>query len=385
MDRTQTDCTPGDDPGKTALQRSIDNYLRTRTDSYAHSARSELQRWLGWLDDRGHDVDALQEEGDRIMRRYAQRLAQRVDAGGLAASTATTYWGYLSGFLSYAVRDGLLDRNPALAERATEELPDDSSERTAQQFWSDAQRQQIVRYTRDRAYGAVDEQGYDALVERRDHALVAVLAYTGVRGAEVLRHPDDDRDGRDGLRWGDVDLERGVMQVLGKSQRREPALLPDRAADPLRQWRRVQRPASEDWPVFPTDHAPSKYGALRDAVGDDLVDDFLEDPLGEREGTVDDLLREHDVAPPALTTEGARSLMRQLTDAAGIDVDHDAGYLTLHGARRGLGDTIYRRDRGQAQDVLRHQSLSTTRDAYQHVDAEEQADQLSDLLEDVEE
>lgn len=86
------------------------------------------------------------------MRRYAQR----VDAGGLAASTATTYWGYLSGFLSYGVRGGLLDRNPALAERATEELPDDSSERTAQQFWSAEQRQAIVRYTRNRAYQAVD-------------------------------------------------------------------------------------------------------------------------------------------------------------------------------------------------------------------------------------
>jgi len=161
-------------------------------------------------------------------------------------------------------------------EDVTDILPDDSSERTALQFWSDAQRQTIVRYTWDRAYDAVDEHGYDALVERRDHALVAVLAYTGVRGAEVLRHPDDDRDGRDGLRWRDVDLERGVMQVLGKSQRQEPALLSDRAADSLRQWRRVQRPASEDWPVSPTAHAPSKYGALRDAVGDDLVDEVLE-------------------------------------------------------------------------------------------------------------
>jgi integrase len=82
-------------------------------------ACSELQRWQGWLDERDYDVAALQDDGDRIMRRYAQR----VDAGGLAASTATTYWAYLSGFLSYAVRDGLLDRNPALAERATEELP----------------------------------------------------------------------------------------------------------------------------------------------------------------------------------------------------------------------------------------------------------------------
>jgi len=370
------------DDDRTPLERSIDNYLRTRTDSYARSARSELDRWRGWLDARGYDAGTLDERGDEVMRQYAQRLAERVDAGGLAASTATTYWAYLSAFLSYAVRDSLLDRNPALAERATEELPDDTTDRTAQQFWSDEQRRRIVEYTRDRAYDAVDERGFDALAERRDHALVCVLAYSGVRGAEVLRHPDDDRRGRDGLRWADVDLDRGVMQVLGKSQRWEPALLPDRAADPLGQWRRVQRPASEDWPVFPTDHAPSKYGALHEGLADSEGVDagaVLDDE------DVDAALREYDVAPPALTTEGARSLMRRLTDAAGIDVDHEAGYLTLHGARRGLGDTIYRRDRGQAQDVLRHQSLSTTRDAYQHVDAEEQADRLSGLLDDVEE
>lgn len=52
--------------------------------------------------------------------------------------------------------------------------------------------------------------------------------------------------------------------------------------------------------------------------------------------------------------------MWRLTDEAEIDVDHEAGYLTLHGAHRGLGDTIYRWNRGQAQDFLRHQSLSTT-------------------------
>jgi integrase len=47
-----------------------------------------------------------------------------------------------------------------------------------------------------------------------------------------------------------------------------------------------------------------------------------------------------------------------------------------------LGDTIYRRDRGDAQDVLRHKSLSTTQCAYQHVDAEEQSDRLSEHLSD---
>jgi len=44
-------------------------------------------------------------------------------------------------------------------------------------------------------------------------------------------------------------------------------------------------------------------------------------PLVEDLGGIDAVLREHDVAPPALTTDGARSVLKRLTEAAGIDVD----------------------------------------------------------------
>ena len=370
--------SPGGEGGDVALQECIERYLRSRgkqngTGTYARTARSELERWAGWLNARELSVADLNRKGDSIMRRYAQHLAQRVESGGIAGSTANSYWSYVQAFCSYAQRDGILDRNPALSETAREELPEAATDRIDQQFWTETQREEIVRWTRDRAYNAVDEDAFEAAVERRDHALVCVLAYTGVRGAEVLAHREDDR--RNGLTWRNVDFEAGTVRVLGKDQCWEPALLPTQAAKPIAQWKRVQRPASPDWPVFPTDHAPSKYAAIRDQL--DGAEAVLEDSED-----IDAAMREYDVVPPALTTDGGRSLLRRLTEQSGIDPGENADYLQLHGARRGLGDTIYRRDRGDAQDVLRHKSLSTTQSAYQHVDAEEQSDRLSEHLSD---
>jgi integrase len=176
-----------------ALQECIEGYLRSRgkrngTGTYARTARSKLERWANWLGPHELSVADLNREGDTIMRRYAQHLAQRVESGGIAGSTANSYWSYIQAFCSYAQRDGILDRNPALSETAREELPEAATDRTDQQFWTESQREEIVQWTRDRAYDAVDGEAFEAAVERRDYALVCVLAYTGVRGAEVLAH-----------------------------------------------------------------------------------------------------------------------------------------------------------------------------------------------------
>jgi integrase len=69
-------------------------------------------------------------------------------------------------------------------------------------------------------------------------------------------------------------------------------------------------------------------------------------------------------------------VLKRLTEAAGIDVDE--GYLQPHGARRGMIGEVYKRDRGEAQDLGRHKSMETTREAYSHLDAEEQRERLND-------
>jgi integrase len=358
------------------LVAAIDRYLRAGGESgqYRSTAESVLSQFETWLRRRGKDsFDSFDEEGEQLLRRYADRLAQRVDAGGISASSAQTYFNVISGFLGFCVRDGDLARNPALSNRAREPLPRDDEDHT-QQFWSRDVRQRLVRHADDAAYEAIEREGSDARGAVRDRALVHVLAYTGVRGAEVFRVSGDDRTGRQGLTWDRVDTDAWTFRVWGKAQEWEDVSVPKQAREALRRWRQVQRPPSGEWPVFPTEHAPSKYAAARDALGEAEANALLED------ADVDDVLREHDIAPPAVTTEGVRRILERVAEAAGVDVD---GKPPLpHGARRGLGDELYRKDRGLAQDVLRHRSLRVTRESYSYIEAEELGERVGDILDD---
>jgi integrase len=338
------------------LDDAIDRYLRSKSKgsadsgTYQQAARTALDRWREWL--APTDINALAETdaGARVMRRYAQQLTERVGDDELAAASAQTYYNIVSGFLSYCVRDDVLPTNPALRDRAREELPTDDSD-GKQQFWDPDPREQFCRWIDERAYDAIEADGRDAHLEVRDRAFVYLLAYSGVRGAEVLRTSADDREGRQGLRWHNVTLPE------------------------------LDEPPGQ-WPVVPTDHAPSKYRVARDelAATHGLSESEIETTLDEQH--IDTVLREYTIAPPAVTVNGMRSHIQTLCKQTGIEIDGE--YLKLHGARRGLGDTVFRVDRGEAQDLLRHRSLQTTKDAYSHIEAEERAERVSDILDSME-
>lgn len=142
--------------------------------------------------------------------------------------------------------------------------------------------------------------------------------------------------------------------------------------------KQTQAPTTTDWPVFTTGHPPSLFRTARKQLGPEY-DRLLADVSGD----IWELFRIHSLTPPALTTGGARQVMQRLTNKAGIKIEE--GYLKLHGGRRGLGDLLYRIDRGHAQDILRHKGPTTTQQAYQHIDAEERGDQLDRYLEDASE
>jgi len=380
VDLPESYAPPGDDGGESGVQDLVEDYLAARRDehgsgTYAASAESELGRWADWMRARGYDLDTLEENGPDVLRRYAARLRRRTQGGGIAASTAETYFAYVSACLSFAVREGRLNRNPAQTEAARELLPEDSRDRGDQQHWTPEQRARLINHVQERTEAAIEADPVGAYTESRDRTLVAMLYYAAVRGAEVLRHRQDKRDGRQGLRWSRVDLDAGTMRILGKDQSWETAPIPSPALDPLRVLMKIQHPASDDWPVFATDHAPSKWAAAREQLDDTDVKTLVEECE-----SIDGVLREHDIAPPALTTDGARSVLKRLTEAAEIDVD--GGYLQPHGARRGMIGEVYKRDRGEAQDLGRHKSMTTTREAYSHLDAEEQRVRLDELVED---
>lgn len=358
----------------------VERYLEAKAKgqgggNYRGLASAALGRWVSWLEPQ--ELSRLEQIDDGVMRAYAQELRKRVRNGEFAASTANTYYATVRACLSWAVEDGLIDTNPAAATRATKELPEDTTE-PDRQFWTPEDVQALFAHLSQRIDERLDDGGMDAAaIPIRNRALVSLLASTGVRGAEICRDADDDRDGRQGLRWQRVDLESGALRVLGKNQQWEYAQLPSQARDHLRRHYDVQQPASNNWPVFPTAHVPSLYRTIRRELGQRGWEESAIETLLDEQPTKE-ILREYDISPPAITVRGARMLMERLCERADIDVE--GGYLKPHGARRGLGDLLYRESAELAQSALRHESIRTTHDAYSHIDASETAEAVSDVL-----
>jgi len=214
-------------------------------------------------------------------------------------------------------------------------------------------------YVDERAREAIDADGTDAFEEVRDRALVAMLAYSGVRGAEVLADYRDDR--RNGLRWHSADLENGVITVLGKSQKTEETALPEQAVEPLRRLETLLDPPAEGWPVFPSRHPPSLYDVIADAGH--------EKPDGDPWGYV---LR-NGIEPPSMSTSGARTLLK-VSPTRPTYLDLRTTTISrctepVGSARNSIVSVGPPRQR-----TLRHADPQTTSEMYSHIEASELAE-----------
>ena len=364
------------------IEDTLEAFVRSKqkgTDSgnYQRNARRAIEEWVDWLAGREEPIESFDQLQVSQMRQYARHLKERVDRDELAGSTANTYWNYIAAFLGWCVYEELLAENPARKRRAEQELPDTRPRSDRQQFWSRDDREALLSHLNERAHAAVDQEGLNAIKELRDRALASLLAYSGVRGAEVLRDPNDER--RSGVRWRNLDLEAGTLVVLGKSQADEEAPLPLQVCDPLERLQQALRPASDDWPVFPTLHRPTLSRTAREALADG---GFATDEIGDTIDKSDwiSLYRDHDFVPPALTTNGGRTVMRRVCEEAEIVLDGEHDYLTPHGGRRGAGDVLYREDPVLAQTALRHRSIETTKDSYSYIEAGETASRAGDVF-----
>jgi len=359
--------TRGRKPTGQSIEDAVDDYLESLDSGGSQSTMSyPLHVFADYCaDDLG--VDRVGELGPMDLRDYGQELKSRTTSGDLKASTANTYYDYVRAFLGFCVRSQWLETNPAKTHEATEYLPEDKGDRR-KQFWTADQRDKLLAYADERVHMA-REGTIDVPLKRayRDRTVAILLARTGVRGAEIFRDPDD--EDRDGLRWADVDLDDKELTVLGKSRSYETVVLPTAARDALDRYERVLEPPTEEWPVFPTDHAASKYSAVEDATGE----------RPEPGSDIDAICREKRVAPPSITKEAGRQIMKRLTDEAGIEIEGEHEYLEPHGARRALGTDIYVENAELAQEVLRHQSLETTHE-YLDRDTDETADEMDRII-----
>jgi integrase len=383
---------PFDTETTPTLAAAIDKHINSgsKAGNYQQNTRYILDRFQSYIigntaSDAASDADT--ESGSsghrtvsilstQTVANYAAYLNRRhrayVSSDGDSGITASTAWIYLntvSAFLSYCTRWGWIETNYAQKQLVKDEMPrrpsPDSSE---QQFWTPEKRQSLLSYVDSTARAAVDEKGLAATTELRNRVLVYVLAYTGVRGGEILSDPRDDR--RNGITWDDVAIDDSTIKVLGKNQNWEPVVLPEQTHQPLRQLHRAVDP-NPDWPVIHSDHSPSIYRQF--------PDDYP--PESEPDRSPLEHCLQLDVAPPSLTTNGARNVLKRLCDAAEISLDGD--YLKPHGARRGVGEKLYRsRGAEAAQRTLRHADPSTTSQMYSHIESSELADDVGDVFTD---
>ncbi len=396
----------------TGLDVTFERYLQDKGKgrggeggNYRRNAERELARFAEWAagerggdgwtgvvpdgDDRGPAFGDLDE---RVFREYARHLA---GDRGLKQNTVKTYYAYVSAWCGWCVNEGYLDAHYAQRASATAPLPEDDGRKPGdQQAWTSEQRHAITRHVDREAREAIERftelpadadpfererARYAALKAARDRALVFVLAYTAVRVGELLRDPDDPR--RRGVRWGEVDLEDGSMDVYRKKQRWDAASLPDPVVSPLRNYRRLVDPPDDRWPVFPT----FDQRTLADRVETELADRGVrpEAITERRDAHARDLLLalEADVRPPSLTTDGARSILKRLSRDADVAIDHPKhDYLAPHGGRRGMGEVLVRAFGYTVAARYLDNSEEMIRERYSHIEAGELGDVATEAL-----
>ena len=385
--RACTAADPLDAPFEAFLDsKAVTGSGQSRSGTYVSQLERIVGSWIEAMEQRGvHRFADLDER--RIAQWVDEYLTQRVRAyrssdgeRGVSAASAATYYDYVSAYLSYCKQWGVIEENPAASAVARDPLPDRPSRQSGdQQFWTPEQRRALTTHVSTRMEEALAE-GSDPLGPVRDCALVYTIGYSGVRGAELLRMPRQDDDRRTGATWADLDLEAMTLSVLGKNQDRELVPLTDK---PIAHLRRLQRriDPEPDWPLFPTLHRPTLYGDARSELADRGVDESRIEQIVE-EGDILGVYRQRGLTPPAMTTEGARHLLKRLTETADVDVAGEKSYLTLHGARRGVGEQYYREQSpAAAQRALRHADPRTTSQMYAHIETSELSEVGSEVFE----
>ena len=351
---------------------------RGESGNYRQDAGRELGRFVDFIAEHEDAVKTFEDLNSGHLREYARYLTRQ----GWTAGTVRTYYAYVSAFCGWAVREGHLAENVAQRRNATEPIPDDGGHQSGdQQAWSAEDRQQLTGFVDEQASTAIDDIGEDreaAIETCRDRALVYLLSYSGVRGAEILRDRSDER--RQGLRWGDVHLEDRYATVFAKKQRLDDRGLPEPAIHPLQMYRKILDAPSESWPVFPSLHRLT----LSQRVTEELDSRGYIDTEAEEMRTDHSLIgacSEYDIEPPSITTDAGRHILKRLCEEAGIELDEDKEYLMPHGARRGAGEVLVRTSGHAAAARALDNSEEVVREHYSHIEAGDLADQMTSAFE----
>jgi integrase len=398
----------------TALDATFDRYFQDIGKGrggdgghYRRNSKRELERFTEWAaGERGpdkwtgifpDDVDrapTFDDLSENVFREYARHLASN---RGLKQNTVQTYYAYISAWCGWCVTEGYLDTHFAQRASATAPLPEDNGRKPGdQQAWTSEQRHVLTRYVDDTAYEASERVGeipddepeekararYEALRAARDRALVYLISYTAIRIGELVRDASDPR--RRGIRWEDVNLNEGSVDVYRKKQSWDSASLPGPVIEPLELYKKRLDTPSDRWPVFPTLHFATVSKQIQEELANRGLDS--EEIAARREEYEYDffLALSENIRLPSITTDGARGTLRRITEESSVEVEHPKHeYLAPHGGRRGMGEVLVRAFGYTVAARYLDNSEEMVRKRYSHIEAGELGDAAAEAIEDV--
>ncbi len=177
--------------------------------------RRDLQALSAWAQDRGSGEVASLCDAD--IRAFVAAEHRR----GLSPKSLQRRLSAVRSYYRWLLRHGRIAANPAAAVRAPR-----------------APRKLPQVLDPDEAKGLV-EVPTDVPLGLRDRAMLELFYSSGLRLAELCT-----------LRWRDLQLDEGLVSVLGKGRRQRIVPVGSHARAALREWRRDSG-GSDDAPVFP--------------------------------------------------------------------------------------------------------------------------------------
>jgi integrase/recombinase XerC len=204
-------------------------YLAVERQMSAHTLdayRRDLDALRGWTQAQGADPVTLQSDQLRLFVAAEHRR-------GLSPKSLQRRLSACRSFYTWLLKHGRVAANPAAAIRAPK------APRKLPQVLDPDEAKALVEVPTDAPLGL------------RDRALLELFYSSGLRLSELCA-----------LRWRDLDLNDGLVTVLGKGRKQRSVPLGSHARNALHEWR-ASTGATPDAPVFPGRNGPITPRAIQ--------------------------------------------------------------------------------------------------------------------------
>ena len=202
---------------------------RGLSDNTLAAYRSDLQGFASWLKAAGHSADLFKVSRAEVMGYLAARVAE-----GSSRRTSARLLSSLRAFYRYAANSGQLTDDPTAQvepPKADRPLPDALTEAEVEQL--------LAAPVRSTAIG------------QRDYCMLEVLYATGLRVSELI-----------GLRLDQMNLQQGVVRIVGKGGKERLVPLGEEAVSAVEQYLLNVRPDLARGSVSPLVFLTARGGGM---------------------------------------------------------------------------------------------------------------------------